>query len=46
VLLDAVLAFIRHARTKYLFSEGEVRVSEQKLVEELNMEASISRIIP
>lgn len=44
-LLDAMLAFIRHARAKYLSSDGETQVTEPELVEELDLDAATSRAV-
>lgn len=47
VLLDAVLAVIKHAHDKYMSSPDadEVRVTQRELVDELGLEASLVQIV-
>lgn len=44
-LVDGVLAFVRHARSKYVSSKGETQVSEGELVEALSLDPILAAVI-
>jgi hypothetical protein len=45
VLVDAVLAFIRHAQERYVSSDGETQVTEPELMAEVDLDAATSRTV-